>query len=98
MIKIEIEEVLRDLKQGKEIVNEDWNGMQQKGKIMYIRKDRRKVDPSKITEPFIEMVVCTAVKTSTTNSGWDVKRFPWTPSQLDMFSDKWLIRGPDKKD
>ena len=84
--------IMGDLLKGKEVVNEDWNGMQQKGKIMYIRKNRRKVDLSKITEPFIEMVVCTAVKTSTTNRGWDVKRFPWTTSQLDMFSDKWLVR------
>ena len=80
---MEFEEALKELKQGKEILNENWNGLHQKGRIMYL-KLQSPDENSMNTEPYIVMV-----SGNCDNGGWVFKKFPWTPSCMDLFSDKW---------
>ena len=71
---MKFEDMLKELKAGKKASNENWNGLKN-NKKMYI--DIQYSDwGSKNTEPYIMFHS-------------DDRVFPWTPSALDMFSDKW---------
>jgi len=95
------EKAIKALKEGNQIVNENWNGLKT-GKIMYIRQQLPD-EHSLNTEPYLVFVSGTFCKVGslkedvkyeneTETGGWAFKRFPWTPSALDMYSNEWLIR------
>ncbi len=83
-----------ELRAGKQIENENWNGSKLKGKIMYLQIQKPD-ENSKNTEPYIMMYVGTHKVKETTDSGqagWEFKRFPWLASTLDLFSEGWQVR------
>ena len=73
---MEFEEALTELKKGKLIRNKNWNGIQNE-KNMFLNVQLPDRD-SMNTEPYIVF-----------NS--NDKRFPWTPSTLDIWSSEWEV-------
>ena len=69
--------MIKELKEGNLMVNDDWNGLKT-GKDMYIKAQFPDKD-SMNTEAYIVFVS-------------NKKTFPWTPSALDMWSNKWSIK------
>lgn len=76
---MEFEDALRELKSGKQIKNGNWNG---KNMCIFIQEGQ--IDSDGIhCSPFIMMS--------------DAEGFlvPWHPSQMDLFSDGWVILGDE---
>ena len=88
---MKFEEVMPFLRDGKSVFNNGWNGLKIAGRIMYVSL----LVPVEqhITEPFF-MFHSGVFKVTETDdsSGWNFRRFPWTPSALDLMSDGWEIR------
>lgn len=78
---MEFEEAIKAVKEGKCIQNNDWN---RKG--MNIRKIRK----STLWNTNSEEMIQTPFLLMETSEG---RVFPWTPSQLDIFSFAWEIVG-----
>lgn len=91
--KMKFEEALAHARNGEEIFNEDWNGIKNKDKIMYL-KLQKPDENSFNTEPYIIMHILDFVTSGNGKGtgGWFSKRFPWTPSALDLFSEHWELR------
>jgi len=86
------EQALSALKEGKEVVNHDWNGAKLEDKDMYLRLQKPD-EHSMNTEPYIVMLVGTHMSNATgKDKGWAFKRFPWLASNLDLFSEAWALR------
>ena len=90
---MKIEEAFSELRKGETIFNGDWNGINAGDKKMYL-KIQNPDEHSLNTESYIMMYVVMFVPSSKDGleGGWDTKRFPWIPSQLDIFSDNWQVR------
>ena len=95
---MKFEEVLVGLKEGKDIVNDNWNGLKT-GKMMYVSLQRPD-ENSLNTEPYFMFhsgYTETVKSEEGGGKGWVWKRFPWTPSALDMMSEGWMYREDYKK-
>jgi len=90
-MKMNFEEALKELKNGKQVQNDEWNGNKLEGRMLYLRTvltpEQELPSGTYGSEDYIEMVVGTCE-----DEGWVFKRFPWLPSQLDLFSDSWSLR------
>jgi len=85
------EEIMREMCESKQIVNNNWNGLKLDGKIMYVTlqfPDENSLN----TEPYF-MFHSGIFK----EGGWVFKRFPWTPSTLDLLSGDWEVRKEEER-
>jgi hypothetical protein len=89
---MKFEEVMKGLREGKEAVNKNWNGTKLEGRILYVTIQKPD-EHSLNTEPYFMMHSGVFEKRSGMETGgWVFKRFPWTPSVLDFFSEGWEFR------
>ena len=92
-IKMKYEEIMKELRAGKQCLNNNWNGLKIGNKIMYLSL-QNPGEGSLITEPYI-MFHSGIYEGEEPNGGWAFKRFPWTPSALDLMSEGWVVRVRD---
>jgi len=83
---MKFEEIMNSLREGKHVINTDWNGLKLKDKTMYV-KLQKPDENSKNTEPYFMFY-----SGLFHDGGWEFKKFPWVPSVLDLFSEGWEVR------
>lgn len=91
---MEFEEALRALKDGMIVTNENWNG---KDMCIFMQKGYPDGVPANAnTAEALGIEKCTEVRVlpyiMMKNAKGDL--VPWTPSQMDIFSDGWVNTGP----
>ena len=69
------------------MMNEDWNGLKY-NKDMKVQVRHQQEDATYYMCPYLEMIIITDISVDCT---------PWIPSQLDIFSDKWIVKKFDTK-
>jgi len=86
---MEFEDALKQLKDKKSgfngMTNKNWNGLKTPGKQMHVTIQWPDMH-SKNTEPYLMFHSGISI-----DGVFHFKRFPWTPSALDLFSDQWEV-------
>lgn len=81
------EATLRELKReaNMKAYRTNWNG-----KGMYIEAQFQ-TDKSKMTSPYLVLVISNKPRSEQFNEKDVIKRIPWTPSQTDIFAKDWIF-------